>query len=82
MQIEGINYYLPTSISIFVERSGKNTLSLNFEREKKIEFYMKGCREGQTTLGQKDITPPKWDLVLSKQPIEDREKDSMDMESI
>jgi hypothetical protein len=67
---------------MFVKRVGKNTLALNFEEAKKIEFEMKGCKEGQTTLGQKYIIPPKGDLILSKKPTEGKEKDSMDMESM
>jgi len=44
LQIEVYANALPTLISMFVKRVGRNTLALNFEEYKKIEFEMKGCK--------------------------------------
>ena len=52
-QIEVYSNALPTSISMFVKRAAKPTLAENFEESKMIEFQMKGCKEGQTSLVKK-----------------------------
>ena len=53
LQIEVYANVLPTSISMFVKRSAKKTLTENFEEAKMIEFQMKGCKEGQASLVRK-----------------------------
>jgi hypothetical protein len=86
LQIEVYVNALPASISMFDKQAGINTLALNFEEAKKIEFEMKGCRQGQNTLRKKDITPPKKGLILmrpqTKQLDESKENDSIDMEDL
>jgi hypothetical protein len=39
---------------MFVKRDTKHTLAENFEETKKIEFQMKGCKEGHVSLVKKE----------------------------
>jgi hypothetical protein len=43
---------------MFVKRAAKRTLAENFEEAKMIEFQMKGCKEGQVSLVNKEAQPP------------------------
>ena len=43
---------------MFVKRDAKHTLAENLEETKKIEFQMKGCKEGQVSLVKKEAQPP------------------------
>ena len=64
LQIEVYNSALPTSISMFMKRSSKTTLTRNFEEAKMIEFQMKGCKECQVSLVKKEVqTPPRRGLL-------------------
>jgi hypothetical protein len=56
-QIEVYANVLPASISMFIKRVAKKTLTDNFEEAKAIEFQMKGCKEGQASLARKEIQP-------------------------
>jgi hypothetical protein len=58
LQIEVYTNSLPTSISMFVKRDTKLTLAENFEEVKMIEFQMKGCKESQVSLVNKEAQPP------------------------
>jgi hypothetical protein len=54
---------------MFVKRAAKITLVENFEEAKMIEFQMKGCKEGQVSLGNKEVqTPPRRGLLLTRPP--------------
>jgi hypothetical protein len=69
LQIEVYVNALPTSISMFVKRAAKTTLDENFEEAKKIEFQMKGCKEGQVSLVKKEVQPPpRRGLLLTRPP--------------
>jgi hypothetical protein len=43
---------------MFVKRDAKHTLAENFKEAKKIEFQMKGCKEGHVSLFKKEPQPP------------------------
>jgi hypothetical protein len=58
LQNEAYANALPASIFMFVKRAAKKTLLENFEEAKMIEFQMKRCKEGQTSLARKEIHPP------------------------
>jgi hypothetical protein len=58
LHIEVYANALPASISMFVKRVAKKTLTENFEEAKMIEFQMKGCKEGQASLVRKESQPP------------------------
>jgi hypothetical protein len=53
LQIEFYANALPTSMSMFMRRATKRTLTKNFEETKLIEFQMNGCKEGQVSLVKK-----------------------------
>jgi hypothetical protein len=53
LQIQVYANALLASISMFVKRVTKKTLAENFEEAKKIEFHMRGCKEGQVSLVKK-----------------------------
>ena len=53
LQIKVYANALLASISMFVKRAAKQTLTENFEEAKTIEFQMKGCKEGQASLVRK-----------------------------
>ena len=54
---------------MFVKRSAKAILADNFEEAKKIEFKMKGCKEGQVSLVKKEVQlPPRRGLLLTRPP--------------
>jgi hypothetical protein len=67
LQIEVYANALPTSISMFIKRATKKTLTDNFEEAKTIEFQMKGCKEGQASLvREKSQHPPRRGLLLTR----------------
>ena len=52
---------------MFVKRTTKKTLVENFEEAKTIEFQMKGCKEGQVPLVNKESQPtPRRGLLLTR----------------
>jgi Holliday junction resolvase RusA-like endonuclease len=53
LQIKVYANTLPSSMSMFMRRAMKRTLTKNFEETKMIEFQMKGCKEGQVSLVKK-----------------------------
>jgi hypothetical protein len=69
LQIEVYVNVLPASISMFVKRVAKTTLAENFEEAKKIEFQMKGCKEGQVSLVNKESQPPPRRGLLLTKPL-------------
>jgi hypothetical protein len=86
-QIEVYANALPASISMFVKRTTKHTLTENFEEAKMIEFQMKGCKEGQVSLVNKEVQPPpRRGLLLTrpqgKQTEQGPEKESGDIEDL
>ena len=67
LQIEVYANTLLASISMFVKRAAKKTLVENFEEAKTIEFQMKGCKEFQASLVEKEAQPPpRRGLLLTK----------------
>ena len=69
LQIKVYANALPSSISMFVKRVAKRTLVENFEEAKMIEFQMKGCKEGQVSLVNKELQPPpRRGLLLTRPP--------------
>jgi hypothetical protein len=75
LQIKVYANALPASISMFVKRVAKLTLAENFEEEKMIEFQMKGCKEGQVYLVNKESQPPpRRGLLLTRHPRKQTEK--------
>jgi hypothetical protein len=53
---------------MFVKRASKRTLAKNFEEAKTIEFQMKGCKEGQVSLVNKEVQPPPRRGILLTRP--------------
>jgi hypothetical protein len=86
LQIKVYANAFPTPISMFIKQVGNNTLALNFEESKKMEFEMMGCKEIQEYFRKKEVVQPKKSLILPrpqpKQTIEGKDKDTMDMESM
>jgi hypothetical protein len=67
LQIEVYANALSSSISMFIKRVVKQTLEENFEEAKMIEFQMKGCKEGHTSLARKEsYPPPRRGLLLNR----------------
>jgi len=70
---------------MFVKRAAKTTSAENFEEAKTIEFQMKGCKEGQVSLVNKEAQPPPRRGIflsrpLGKQAKQGPEKGSGDIE--
>jgi hypothetical protein len=63
IHIEVFKNALITPISMFVKRVGNNTLVLNFQEAKKVEFEMMDCKEIKTTFTKREVIEPK--LMLS-----------------
>jgi hypothetical protein len=62
---------------MFVKRDAKHTLAKNFKETKKIEFQMKGCKEGQVSLVKKESQPPpRRGLLLTRSPGKQTEQGS------
>jgi hypothetical protein len=60
---------------MFLKRAAKTTLAENFEEAKKIEFQMKGCKEGQVSLVKKEVQlPPRRGLLLTRPPRKQTEQ--------
>jgi len=70
---------------MFTKRAKKNTLALNSEESKKIEFKMMGSKEIQVSFEKKEVVHPRKNLILlrpqPKETIEGKNKDAMNMVS-
>jgi hypothetical protein len=69
LQIEVYANALLASISMFIKRDTKKTLTENFKEAKMIEFQMKGCNEGQASLARKESHPPPRRGLLLTRPL-------------
>jgi hypothetical protein len=72
---------------MFVKRDSKLILDETFEESKTIEFHMKGCKESQIYVANRETQqPPKRGILLTrpqgKQTNQNTEKDGADMEII
>jgi hypothetical protein len=72
---------------MFVKRASKHTVAENFKEDKRIEFQMKGCKEGQVLLVKKKAQPPPRRGIFftrpsGKQTKQGPEKGSGDIEDL